>query len=111
MDARRSGDIFYRQTTDASILTKGEAELAKAFIDIGHIELKWAFIATWLNVTYFRDPPGSDESARLRNTFQAVLLTDGSQSFVIFYYNKITWTTGDVSNGMNGSGGWLQKKR
>uniref|UniRef100_A0AC35F270 Uncharacterized protein n=1 Tax=Panagrolaimus sp. PS1159 TaxID=55785 RepID=A0AC35F270_9BILA len=105
VDARRSGDIYYRQTTDAAVLAKGEAELAKAFSDIGHIDLKWAFIATWVNVTYFRDPPGSDESTRLRNTFQAILLTDGSQSFTIFYYNKITWTTGDVSNGINGLGG------
>ena len=35
-----------------------------------------------------------------RNTFQAVLISDGSLSFVIFLYNQLTWLSGDVSNGI-----------
>ena len=38
-----------------------------------------------------------------RNTFQAVLVTNGINSFVIFNYNKLTWTTGTASSG-NSSG-------
>ena len=36
-----------------------------------------------------------------------MLITDGSQSFVIFLYadGEIQWTTGDASGGVNGSGG------
>lgn len=34
-----------------------------------------------------------------RNTFQAVLITNGRHSFVIFNYGKITWTTGTASGG------------
>ena len=36
-----------------------------------------------------------------------MLVTDGSQSFVIFLYadGLIQWTTGDSSNGVNGTGG------
>lgn len=34
-----------------------------------------------------------------RNTFQAVLVTNGRHSFVIFNYDKITWTTGTASGG------------
>ena len=34
-----------------------------------------------------------------RNTFQAVLVTDGWRSFVIFNYDEITWTTGTASDG------------
>ena len=34
-----------------------------------------------------------------RNTFQAVLISNGRHSFVIFNYDKITWTTGTASSG------------
>ena len=34
-----------------------------------------------------------------RNTFQAVLVTNGRNSFVIFNYDKLTWTTGTASSG------------
>jgi len=42
-----------------------------------------------------------------RNTFQCVLATDGSLSFIIFLYadGLIQWTTGDGSGGTNGLGG------
>jgi hypothetical protein len=33
------------------------------------------------------------------NTFQAVLVTDGTHSFTIFNYGDITWGLGDASGG------------
>ena len=41
------------------------------------------------------------------NTFQCVLVSDGSLSFVIFLYadGEIQWTTGDNSGGSGGLGG------
>ena len=41
------------------------------------------------------------------NTFQCVLVSDGSLSFVIFLYadGEIQWTTGDASGGSGGFGG------
>ena len=33
------------------------------------------------------------------NTFQAVLVTDGLYSFVLFNYGDINWTTGTASGG------------
>ena len=41
------------------------------------------------------------------NTFQCILASDGSQSYVIFLYadGLIQWTTGDSSEGSNGFGG------
>ena len=41
------------------------------------------------------------------NTFQCVLVSDGSLSFVIFLYadEEIQWTTGDYSGGVGGLGG------
>jgi len=41
-----------------------------------------------------------------RNSYQAVLTTDGSVSFVMFNYATLTWTTGALSGGNNtGLGG------
>lgn len=53
------------------------------------------------HVTFF--PPTHIQT----NTFQAVLSTDGNQSFVLFLYlsDGIQWSTGDSSGGMNGAGG------
>jgi len=41
------------------------------------------------------------------NTYQAVLTTDGSTSFVMFLYGNLTWTTGVLSGGdaITGLGG------
>ena len=41
------------------------------------------------------------------NTFQCVLTSDGTYSFVLFLYadDLIQWTTGDASGGTNGLGG------
>jgi hypothetical protein len=39
-----------------------------------------------------------------RNTFQAVLATNGVKSFAVFNYNNITWTTGSNSGGETNTG-------
>ena len=40
-----------------------------------------------------------------RNTFQVVVVTDELFSFTIFNYAKLTWVTGDASQGRDGFGG------
>uniref|UniRef100_A0A914QUX2 NIDO domain-containing protein n=1 Tax=Panagrolaimus davidi TaxID=227884 RepID=A0A914QUX2_9BILA len=103
VDARNIGDIFYRQTTDTTVLQKAKRDISS--VVAGDVDLKWAFIATWKDVTYFIDLNDTAPDTRKLNTFQVILTTDGTNSFVIFYYNKIQWTTGDVSGGTNGLGG------
>ena len=39
------------------------------------------------------------------NTFQCVLVSDGSLSFAMFLYGKIQWITGDTSGVTGGRGG------
>ena len=38
------------------------------------------------------------------NTFQAVLITDGWLSFVMFNYGNLTWTTGTLAGGNASTG-------
>ena len=99
-----TGEIYYRQSTDTSLLIKAQDEIINAFPKLTGINISWVFIATWYNVTYYPDNL-PDYYYRKRDTFQAILATNGAQSFAIFYYNQILWTTGDASGGNNGTGG------
>ena len=102
IDTRSVGDIFYRQTTEAINTRKISIEIQSALTQTGGINIKWLFIVTWVNVTYF----GAMDcyNGLPRNTFQAILASDGLNSYTIFYYNKITWTTGTASGGDSCSG-------
>uniref|UniRef100_A0A914XYT1 Uncharacterized protein n=1 Tax=Panagrolaimus superbus TaxID=310955 RepID=A0A914XYT1_9BILA len=94
--------IYFRESLDDTDLQQAQTEIINAFPNLNGIQLKWVFIVTWYNVTFYdtQNHPGQK-----RNTFQAAITTDGIHSFAIFYYNNITWTTGDASHGVNGFGG------
>ncbi|XP_013409259.1 protein mesh-like isoform X1 [Lingula anatina] len=98
------GGVYYRQTTDASILSRANGDVRGAFLSQGRFEATWAFVCTWANVTYYRRNEDTAATSNT-NTFQAVLVTDEIHSFVIFNYDVITWTTGSASGGSSGTGG------
>jgi alpha-tectorin len=93
--------ISFRESTNPSDIAQAEREIEYAF-NVTDVNLNWVYIVTWYNVTFYRD----DSARGIRNSFQAALTTNGENSFVIFYYNKIQWTTGQASNGtVDGLGG------
>ena len=98
IDTRSYGDIFYRQTTDAIYTRKISMEIQSALPQTGGINIKWLFIVTWVNVTHYGAVDCYNRGIR-RNTFQAILASDGSNSYTILYYNNISWTTGTASGG------------
>ena len=102
VDTSNGGDIYYRVSYDNNLLTLVSQEIAAAFPQLWGVEIKWLFITTWLEVAYYGCCSGCSDRTR-RNNFQSILATDGTTSFAIFYYNKITWTTGTASGG-NGCG-------
>ncbi|XP_006893554.1 PREDICTED: sushi, nidogen and EGF-like domain-containing protein 1 [Elephantulus edwardii] len=89
VDNRRAGDVFYRETTDPTMLRRATGDVRRYFPELPDFSATWAFIATWHRVTFF----GGSSSSPV-NTFQIVLITDGKFSFTIFNYESITWTTG-----------------
>ena len=95
-----SGNVYFRQTTDPKILQRVSNDINRYFPNSNY-RPKWAFIATWCKVPYF----GSKSD--LVNTFQAVLTTNGKQSYIVLNYDKIQWTTGTASGGnaYTGQGG------
>ncbi|XP_041037197.1 alpha-tectorin-like, partial [Carcharodon carcharias] len=92
VDNRISGTIYYRDTRDASLLRRATADINKYAPGLS-FEAQWVFVATWDRVAFY----GSQTSKV--NSFQAVLITDGFQSFIILNYGDIQWTTGLASGG------------
>ncbi|XP_065894659.1 sushi, nidogen and EGF-like domain-containing protein 1 [Dysidea avara] len=101
VDTRGTGNVFYRQTTDPSLLARATSEIRAAFPRSINVTITNLVIATWDAVGYF------SLNIDKTNTFQCVLATDGVESFVIFLYahGRIQWTTGDASDGLFGLGG------
>ncbi|XP_019614681.1 PREDICTED: sushi domain-containing protein 2-like [Branchiostoma belcheri] len=93
VDTRKGGYVMYRETTESDILQRATLDITAAFPHLPYFRATWVFIATWHNVAYY----GSRSSKR--NTFQAVLVSNGRHSFAIFNYGDITWTTGTASDG------------
>jgi len=114
IDLRYGGNLSYRQSSNAPLLTKATDEIAKAFPDLVEgLNLQWLFITTWDSVPYngAQDCTFPDQGLAFTNTFQVILASDGTYSFVIYFYNNITWTTGTYSGGdrCTGHGGMPAK--
>ncbi|NWU92528.1 SNED1 protein, partial [Upupa epops] len=103
VDNRQAGDVYYRESTEQSILERASRDIVQYFPEFPGFSAQWVFIATWYRVTFF-----GGSSISPVNTFQIVLITDGKLSFTIFNYESITWTTGmHASSGgdLSGLGG------
>ncbi|XP_068098424.1 uncharacterized protein [Hyperolius riggenbachi] len=90
-----AGDIFYRQTTDPDLLSLVTSDIHAYFHNVT-FTAHWAFVATWHRVAYY----GSNTNKV--NTFQAVLSTDGNQTFLLYNYADIQWpsvTNGSIKEG------------
>lgn len=92
VDTKNGGTVNYRETTDQQLLSKAAADIKKGFPGLSNIKLNWAFIVTWDNV--------ANVDIR-KNTFQVILTKDESQSFAIFLYNSVKWTTSPASGNDN----------
>ncbi|XP_069687047.1 nidogen [Periplaneta americana] len=90
VDTRGSGTVFYRETQDESLLQRASESVHQAFSYGADFEARSLFIATWEDVGYH------DRGADKVNTFQVVVISDGSDSFVEFLYadNGIQWIQG-----------------
>ena len=53
VDTRRTGKIFYRQTTDNNLLARANSELQAAFPQSQNLSITNLLIATWFEVGYY----------------------------------------------------------
>ncbi|XP_073459882.1 uncharacterized protein [Aquarana catesbeiana] len=84
VDDRVAGDIYYRESTNSSLLSRATTDIRTYFHGV-NFTAQWVFVATWHRVVYY----GS--STNQVNTFQAVLTTDGNQTFLMYNYDDIQW--------------------
>ncbi|CAG2215769.1 unnamed protein product [Mytilus edulis] len=101
IDTRNGGIVWYRETTNITLLQKASDEIQAIFAEHYNFHAAWMFIATWDNVAFY----GADDIGKQKRcTFQSVLVTNGRHSFTIFLYKKIEWTTGTASFGNSSTG-------
>ncbi|KAI1709165.1 nidogen-like domain-containing protein [Ditylenchus destructor] len=86
VDLRKGGSVYWRKSSSAADLKKAREEIDSAFPAYQGVDLKWAFVATWYQVSPHHG------SSNTTNTFQSLLATDGNQTYAIFMYNAIGWS-------------------
>uniref|UniRef100_A0A3Q2FHK9 Sushi, nidogen and EGF-like domain-containing protein 1 n=1 Tax=Cyprinodon variegatus TaxID=28743 RepID=A0A3Q2FHK9_CYPVA len=81
LDNRKSGNIYYVQYTNGSILQQVTQDINVYFPELT-FNASWIFIATWHKIPYILMP-------ETQTTFQAVLASNGNYSFVILNYGSL----------------------
>nr|XP_054773489.1 sushi domain-containing protein 2-like [Lytechinus pictus] len=98
VDTTNGGTLSYREVLrfaqDDGIFIEADDIIRSSFVEMRDFVSSWMYIATWDRVAFF----GASDTS-IRNSFQAVLVTDGRYSFAIFNYGDINWTTGTASSG------------
>ena len=97
-DPREGGNIFYRETYDSKVLEKISLKVRQGFVQFGNFRSNWALITTFNNVPAF----ACIDCSKVVN-HQTVLTTNGIQSFVLFFYDKLEY--GSAQTGFNAGDG------
>ncbi|XP_067286739.1 uncharacterized protein [Pseudorasbora parva] len=84
IDNTVNGTISYRQVTRGGLLLVASNNINQYFPNL-NFTASWLFIATWNKVPYFNN-------SQSRSSFQVVLVSDGSLSFVMMNYGNISST-------------------
>ena len=61
VDTRRGGTIYYRQTTDPSLLARATSEIRAVFPMSQNVTITNLLVATWDRVGYYRSSQNSDK--------------------------------------------------
>jgi hypothetical protein len=86
--------IFYREIflkNEANALYQITKIVRNGFPKLAAQRMIWAFVVTWYEI-----PDGKDSTNR--NTYQAILTTNGFYSFTLFTYHKLEWSKGLLGN-------------
>lgn len=100
VDTTEYGEVYYRESQDRTLLERVSKDIRNNFPNLPNYKATWMYITTWYDVTFF-----GGSSYTPRNTFQCILSTNGVNSFAIFLYNDIRWTTGTHSTSGGNSRG------
>ena len=82
--------IFYREIllkTETNILSQITKIVRSGFPNLAVQPMLWAFVVTWYGIGHHKDDIH-------RNTYQAILTTNGYYSFTLFTYHQLEWSEG-----------------
>jgi nidogen (entactin) len=90
VDTSLSGNVYYRETADASMLQKVETLIHANFPESSSFRPRHLLIVTWDEVGYWNSM--YDQT----NTFQVVIASSGRDSYALFLYpdDGINWVKG-----------------
>ncbi|KAG7476917.1 hypothetical protein MATL_G00087920 [Megalops atlanticus] len=91
LDNSKNGTISYREVTSGYLLQQATHSINRYFPHF-NFKASWLFIVTWDRVPYH---PATGTEA----TFQVVLISDGTSSFILMNYGDIGPTNGSVQAG------------
>ena len=86
ININNGGTIYYRQDNTSIIAEEVRQEIVSLYPDAGSFRAELVFVATWDRVAAF-----SPQYSGRVNTFQAVIASDGTQTFVRFNYGSVEW--------------------
>ncbi|KAF5302810.1 hypothetical protein FQA39_LY01990 [Lamprigera yunnana] len=94
IDISKTGTISYYETSSPELLARATRNIRQSFSYSQNFTPSSLFIVTWTRVGYHKN--GVDKL----NTFQVIIASDGSESFVEFLYpeNGIQWIQGTGSD-------------
>jgi len=62
IDTRNGGDIWYRESTNNTLLQRVSQEIRRVFPEKNKFHASWLFIATWDNVSFY----GADATGKTK---------------------------------------------
>lgn len=85
INSTNGGSVFYRQVTNSTILNQIGFDVKNSYENFVNFRPTWALIVTWFEL-------GLKLNEAPKNTFQAIIATNGRHSFAIFNYHKLEWS-------------------
>ena len=85
MDFVNNGQIFYRESSRNYDLDQGKADVLKAFPSMD------SFYPTRVYIITYSEVPGKGNTLVQYNTFQTVIITNGTLSYLVFNFYSLTW--------------------
>ena len=87
INTERCGEIYYREATNIQTLMMISNDVQRLDSTLLGYQASRAYIITWYKVCAF----SLSISASWTNTFQLVITTNGTHTFVIYNYDQINW--------------------
>ena len=91
-DPSKGGRVFYRETLNRTVLSQISLEIKLRLINYNNFNADWALIVTFDQVLPYSC--GCNTSCSSSVTYQTILTSDGVNSFVIFNFNQLDYSTG-----------------